>query len=1067
LAKTETLTILFTDMVGSTALSSRLDTDAANQLRQDHYSILRRSLAASDGTEVKNTGDGVMAVFTSPSAALGCAVAMQQAVDRENRRSDNPVGLRVGLSGGEVTPDDDDYFGEPVIEAARLCALCDGGQILVADAVRVMAGRRNPHACTPVGELELKGLPDAVPTCEVHWEPVADSIGIPLPERLETSADPVFGFVGRRAEIDDLDDAMKSTTTGTRRIAFLSGEPGIGKTSLCRAVSQAAHRRGMAILYGRCDEDFSVAYQPFVEALTHLVVHGDEAILLEHVAETGGALLGAIPSLAKRVPDVHGAPSADPESERLRLFSAVVNLLALGSASTGLLLILDDLHWADKASLQLLRHVASSNQLPRVMVIGTYRDSELSAGHPLSDTLASLRRESSMDRIDLAGLADVEIVEMMEHVAGHGMDRMGIDLAHALRRETDGNPFFTTELLRHLGEAGLVYQNEAGRWVASDDLYERGLPQSVREVVGQRVDRLGDQTRRVLSNAAVIGRDFEIGVLAPVTDLGEDELLDVIDRSVTAGLLTEVEGAIDRFSFSHALTQHTLYDDLGASRRARIHRRIGEVLEDLYGDAPESRSAELARHFVAATRAADLTKALVYSKQAAEDALAQSAPDDAAGLFVQALDLLSQTIETDEGMRCDLLTGLGAAQCRNGDPAYRQTLLDAAASARALDDTDRLVAAALANTRGVSSAGNTDQERVDVLEAALSALSATDSSARALLLATLAAELSYTDERDRLAELSDAALGMARRLDDGMTLLRVTSLVYHANVVPENLPQRLHDLEEALAIASMNVDPAVALHLHNSRAIACLQAGDGEGFDRHVEQCALMAERVDQPFERWTALVLRCNQSLVRADAASAEAYADEALAVGTDSVAEALTTYGVQLIEIRRLQGRLSELAGMCDVIAQTAEENPGLPVLQVVLGRMYCDLGRKEEARTTNAEAIASGAAPLPYDYAWLPGLCVLAPVVVDLELLEGARALYQRLLPWGDQVASVGVTSEGPVAAALGSLAVLLGDLDTAEAHFAKALEMAERLGAPSWTLRARQGLADVLERRGRPS
>jgi tetratricopeptide (TPR) repeat protein len=570
----------------------------------------------------------------------------------------------------------------------------------------------------------------------------------------------------------------------------------------------------------------------------------------------------------------------------------------------------------------------------------------------------------------------------------------------------------------------------------------------------------------VLSQAAVIGRDFDLGVLAPVAALDEDELLDVIDESVTAGLLIEVEGLVDRFSFSHALTQHTLYDDLGASRRARIHRRVAQVLEELYRDAPESRAAELARHFVAATRSVDVMKALTYSKQAGDDALAQSAPADAVGFFVQALDLYSH-IDPDAGMHCDLLIGLGAAQCRSGDPAHRQTLLDAAAIARTLDDTARLVAAALANRGGVSHAGNVDQERVKALEHALGSLATSDSPERALLLATLSAELSYIDERERLVELSSAALGMARRLDDPMTLLRVTSLVYHGYVIPDNLQQRLEDLRDALAIASMNVDPAVALHLHNSRAIACLQAGDGEGFDRHVEQCNVMAERVDQPFERWTALVLLCNQSLVRGDAASAETHANEALAVGTDTVPEALTTFGVQLIEIRRLQGRLQELSGMCEVIAQTAVENPGLPVLQVVLARMYCDLGRKEDARTTAAEQIALGSSHLPHDYAWLPGLCVLSAVLVDLELLDGARAVYRRMLPWGDQVASVGVTTEGPVAAALGSLAALIGDFQSAEAHFLKALEMCDGLRAPYWSLRSRLGLADMLARRGGPT
>jgi tetratricopeptide (TPR) repeat protein len=1006
-----------------------------------------------------------MAVFASPSAAVSCAVAMQQGVERDNRRSSIPLGLRVGLSGGEVTAEQGDYFGDPVVEAARLCALCEGAQILATEAVRLMAGRRSPHVFLDVVERELKGLPDPVAVCEIQWEPVAGDAGIPLPERLESSANSVFSFIGRQSEVDGLLQAAKISAAGAVRTVFLCGEPGIGKTSLCRSVARAVHQGGMCVLYGRCDEDFSVAYQPFADALGHFVVHADEDLLRDHVSDNGGALLSLVPTLAKRLPDVHGSPSADPESERLRLFSAVVSLLGSASSNSGLLLVLDDLQWADRASLQLLRHIASSTQLQKVMILATYRDSELSAGNPLSDTVASLRRDSNIDRIDLVGLEEIEIIDMMEQVAGYEMDRSGVELAHAVRRETNGNPFFTTELLRHLAESGLIRQDQTGHWVASEDLYEGGLPQSVREVVGQRVDRLGEETRRVLSHAAVIGRDFDLGVLAQVADADEDSVLDLIDESVGAGLLTEVEGTVDRFSFSHALTQHTLYEDLGASRRARLHRRVADVLEQIYGDGPDVRAAELARHFVAATKTVDVMKALRYSRMAGEQALAQSAPADAVELFKQALDLYSQ-VDPDPALHCDLLIGLGTAQRCNGDPCHRQTLLDAAAFARELGDDDRLVKAALANSRGgVSSAGNIDEERLGVLEEALDALSIANSPERALLLGTMTAELSYTDP-DRLAGVASEALDLARRLGDPTTLLRVTSLVYHGYVVPDNLEQRLTDLEAALSIASKNADPAVALQLHNSRAIACLQAGDGAGFDAHTEKCSGIAERLDQPFERWTASVLLCNQALLRAEAELAESHANGALAVAGDAVPEALTAYGVQLIEIRRFQGRMQELSGFLDVISERAIENPGLPVLQIVLARMYCDLGRAAEAKSTQAEAIALGTSPFPHDYARLPGLCNLAHVCVDLEWKEAARSVYKALLPWHDQVGSVGVTCQGPVASCLGSLALMLGDLGAAEEHYRRGLETGRRLQAPYFKILTCLGLATTLERRDDP-
>ncbi|MCY7298972.1 MAG: adenylate/guanylate cyclase domain-containing protein, partial [Ilumatobacteraceae bacterium] len=202
---TENVTLLFTDLVGSTALSSSVAQDEADELRREHFSILRQAIAESGGTEVKNLGDGLMVVFRATSAALAWAVAMQQGVDVDNRSRDRTVGLRVGLSGGEVSKEEGaDYFGDPVVEAARLCAKCDSGQILAADVVRLMAGRRSKHECRPLGALELKGLPDPVETVEVVWEPLSapeadpGASAIPLPGRLVFR--PTVGVVGREAE---------------------------------------------------------------------------------------------------------------------------------------------------------------------------------------------------------------------------------------------------------------------------------------------------------------------------------------------------------------------------------------------------------------------------------------------------------------------------------------------------------------------------------------------------------------------------------------------------------------------------------------------------------------------------------------------------------------------------------------------------------------------------------------------------------------------------------------------------------------------------------------------------
>ena len=187
MAITETITVLFTDLVGSTELTSALSPDAAHELHRTHFSTLRRAIAVSGGTEVKSLGDGVMVVFPSSSAALSCAIAMEQAVHRDNVRVQQQLGLRIGVSGGEATREADDYFGDPVVEAARLCARADAGQILATDAVRVMGGRRSPYHFQRLGTLELKGLPDPIEVLEVMWEPLDDvpiETSVPLPARL-------------------------------------------------------------------------------------------------------------------------------------------------------------------------------------------------------------------------------------------------------------------------------------------------------------------------------------------------------------------------------------------------------------------------------------------------------------------------------------------------------------------------------------------------------------------------------------------------------------------------------------------------------------------------------------------------------------------------------------------------------------------------------------------------------------------------------------------------------------------------------------------------------------------
>ena len=458
--------------------------------------------------------------------------------------------------------------------------------------------------------------------------------------------------------------------------------------------------------------------------MAHLVDHAPPGLLDEVLAVHGGVLARLGPGLA-HLGDGSGGGSADPETARYLLFGAVLRVLQAAGGDHPVVLVLDDLQWADTPTLQLLGHLVGCDQELPVVVVATFRESEVSARQPLVDLLARMHREPGVTRLSLRGLDDVEILALIEAGAGHPVDAGGLVLRDALARETDGNPFFVGELLRHLVDTGVVYQGDGGRWVVSGDLRDRGLPVSVREVIGLRVARLGGEAVRVLSVAAVIGRDFDLDVLSSASDTAEDGLLDLLDAAVESTLVVNVAG--ERYSFVHALVEHALYDALTPARRVRAHRRVAQAIEEVCGADPGPRVGELAYHWAQAATPADGFKAIGYARAAGDRALAQLAPAEALRWYEQALSLLERQPD-DQRLRAALLVGLGNAQRQSGHPGFGMTLLAAARMAQRVGDTDTLIAAALANNRGFFSVMHkVDAERVAIIEAALAGVGGDDS----------------------------------------------------------------------------------------------------------------------------------------------------------------------------------------------------------------------------------------------------------------------------------------------------------------------------------------------------
>ncbi len=1039
----ENVTVLFTDLVGSTELAAALTQEEADELRRRHFSALRQAVASSGGTEVKTLGDGVMVVFTSTSAALSCAASMQQAVDRDNAGARRPLALRIGISAGEATREGDDFFGDPVIEAARLCARADGGQILVADLVRAMAGRRSPHTFSPRGALQLKGLPEPLDTLEVAWEPLDDveaaARTMPPPPRLEI--EPATGVIGRVTEAALMADAFKRVTAGEgREVVLVSGEAGIGKTTLATQGARAAFDAGAVVLLGRCDEDLGAPYGPFVEAIAHYVTHAAEETLRTHVQSLGGELARIVPALRQRLGELPAPQSADPDTERYLLYNAVVGLLGQVCEHTPLVLVLDDLQWADKPSLQLLRHVVANTTSLRLLVVGTYRSSELSIAHPLTEALAGLRREPGVSRIELSGLDDVGVLAFMEAAAGHDLDDVGVGLAQALYRETDGNPFFVGEVLRHLSETGALYQDDSGRWTADADLRSMAMPDSVRMVIGSRVARLGDAASHVLPLAAVIGREFDVDLLARVTERSEDELLELLDAAAAVALVAEVVTVAGRYGFAHALIQHTLYQDLGSTRQARAHRQVAEAIEAIVGDRPGPRVGELAHHWFNATQPVNTAKAIRYARQAGEAALAALAPDDAVRYFSQALQLAEVSPGGDPLVACDLRIGLGQAQRQAGVAAFRETFLDAARRAGELGATDRLVQAALENNRGwFSASGVVDTDKVAVLEAALGALAPDDSPELALLLATLCTELSF-GSLERRRRLADEARAMARRLGDPATLLRVLCLLNNPLQIPSALDERMADATEALALARALGDPETMYHAGSNCQVNAMQAGDFEMAARCLDDLRALSDRLRQPTFMWMTAFKEAGAALMAGHPELAEERSTVSLQVGTDSgQPDAFAIYGSQLMYARTQQGKLGELVSLVD---QASVENPGLPAFRAILATAHLDAGNNATALRLLESAAADRFASLPLDFVWMMGITSYSVVAIELRAAGPAQTLYDLLAPHHAQIPFIGTLGFLPAAWSLGGLASVLGRYDDAETHFAEATDLNTR-------------------------
>lgn len=1086
------LTFMFTDIVGSTALFSRLSPQEADRIRNMHFQILDEALAGSDGRVVKNLGDGAMVALGSCAQAMSSAVQLQQAVAADQPGSDIRIQLRIGLSTGDVSREEDDYFGDPVVEAARLCAAAEPGQILATSKVRLMAGRYATERYEPLGTMSLKGLPDPVEVGAVLWDP-APAVEFPPPARLRAQS----YFFGRERELAAMADAFARSVDDGPRLVLVTGEAGIGKTALATRFGLAAHERGAVVLLGRCDEHLRAPFHPFEEALDHYVAHAPSRLLSDYVRRHGADLTRIVPELGQRLGAVSPVTHGDRETDRYALFRAVTGLFSMATVVHPVVLLLDDLHWADEDSLQLLRHVATSGANLPLLVVAMYRAGELGPSHPLSGVLGSLTRELDPTRLDVGGWEETDIAELLRPGGKTAPDGSVLSLAALLRQETGGNPFFVREMLQHVAATGAIEQDDTGGWVVMADVPPRSLPASIRQVVAERVRPIGPNGHEVLQTAAVIGHDFGLDLLIRATGKGEEEVLDVLDAATAASLILEtpdlpsqvptgpdgVAGGnrdaapMATFSFHQAIVRRALHDSLGPTRRMVLHRRIGDALEAAASDGIAVNPADLAHHFGLAgpERAA---KGLRYALQAAEVAEARLASKDAVRHLEAALVLQDQLHPELKGWpgrqrraevpagpaaeRIDLLVALGRAQRQAGDGAYRATLRRGARGAIETGDDERVVRAVLADSRGFTSVADAvDAELVDLLEQAL-ARSPVDHPDRALVLAALCSELQYDANADRRRELAREAEELCAALADDRLAVSVANRMFSSVYVSYNLAELLQKTESALRAAERVGDPVQLFWAGLWRTYALRSTGSEREASAQLARARAIAEQLDQPLLVWWTTNVEAVGALVAGDWQRAEQLAADGERLGRRSdqpdahaLARALT--GSAMWE----QGRLGEITELLEIAAHGRPAEAGV-VVSLVLA--YAEADDVQRCRD-RLDDLVPQIDRLPLASTLPVTLTVYAEAAIHSHDRRSAAVLAERLAPWSDQVAHTGASVTGPVSHYLGGLHGVLGDVEKAEAYYEQATRMAEGMSAPFFAARTALGRGLLLSERGR--